>query len=65
MTPKQRVLKRHPKAHAYAYAGPGWVIYSGEQPINRALNVSDNTAQQAWASALKHPTCLKTEGRDA
>ena len=51
MTPKQRVVKKYPDAHAYRYGGPfPWVIYSGER-VNRSLNVQDKTAALAWKAA--------------
>lgn len=55
MTPKQLVLKRWPNARSYAFAGPAYVVYTGEY-VNQALNVSDRTARQAWAAAAKHRT---------
>lgn len=56
LTPKQRVLKRWPKAYAYKWAGTSpWCIYSGEQ-ANQTLNSSDATARQAWANAAKRPS---------
>ena len=63
MTPKQRVLKRWPKARATSYAGPSWVIYNGEY-VNQALNVSDRSVKVAWAEAAKHPTVRRVGGRD-
>lgn len=55
MTPKAKVLKRWPNAHAYSWAGPAWVIYNGEF-VNESLNMSDKTPALAWAAAAKHPT---------
>lgn len=53
LTPKQRVLKKFPKAHAYRYAGVvPWVIYSGD-PVIGSLNAADRTAAQGWAEAAK------------
>ena len=68
MTPKQKVLRVYPKAESYEWGGTGarWCIYSGTSRVRRGvhsysvlnitLNVADNTAQQAWAAAAKHPT---------
>jgi hypothetical protein len=55
MTPKQRVLKRWPNARTHEFAGPAYVVYTGEY-VNQSLNVSDRTARQAWAEAAKHRT---------
>jgi hypothetical protein len=55
LTPKARVLKRWPNASICSFAGPAWCVYAGDF-INRSLNVSDRTPQQAWAQAAKHPT---------
>ena len=51
LTPKQRVLKRYPKAFAYEWAGPTWCIYSPWHGGNEALSLSSPTAAQAWAEA--------------
>jgi len=50
LTPKQRVLRKYPKAYAHSFAGPAWVIYTGEY-VNQSLNAGDRTPQQAWAEA--------------
>lgn len=61
MTPKQIVLKKHPKAHAWCWAGPAWVIYAGNF-AGDSLNVSAPTARQAWAEAAKDKSVKRTDG---
>lgn len=63
LTPKQRVLRVFPEAHCYRWWGGAfqYVIYPGGVKVvrgkrtpwvfNNALNASDATPQQAWASA--------------
>lgn len=63
LTPKQRVLKRFPRAHCYEWAGPTYCIYPGdvkivrgkERPwiLNNTLGLSERTPKQAWAGAAK------------
>lgn len=53
---KAKVLRRWPKASITSYAGPAWVVYNQEWPINRSLNLGEPTPRQAWAAAAKHPT---------
>lgn len=55
MTPKQRVLKKYPKAYAYAWAGPGWVIYVPRERMggSQCLNLSASTPQKAWQEAAE------------
>ena len=60
LTPKQRVLKRWPKAQAFLIAGPEWVIYNGVG-LNLPLNLGSSTLQLAWAVAAKHPTVLRVK----
>lgn len=68
MTPAEQVRARYPKAYAYRFAGPSpWVIYSGEAPVNRTLNVSDKSRRAAWAAAAEkiHATDSRvTNSRD-
>lgn len=64
LTPKQRVLKRWPKAYAYRFGGTlPWVIFVGDFRAQNTLNVQDKTAAKAWESAAKHPTVRRVGGR--
>jgi hypothetical protein len=49
MTPKQRVLKKYPKAVIHSFADQ-WVVYIPHYSGNLAI-ASGRTAVQAWASA--------------
>lgn len=49
MTPKQRVLKKHPDAFAYAWS-TSWCIYRPWAGGNLDLGMG-KTAAQAWANA--------------
>ena len=55
VTPKERVLKKYPKARAYQWSGPfGWVIYAQDgYGLPQTLNVADETAVKAWAEAAR------------
>lgn len=53
VTPKQRVLKKYPKAFCYSWAGPTYVIYTPWCGGNLTLNVCSRSAQQAWAEAWR------------
>jgi hypothetical protein len=50
LTPKQKVLRRYPEALSWAWAGPGWVIYT-KRTEGFSLNVSNSTAALAWRAA--------------
>ena len=53
MTPKERVLKKWPRASAYQWSGPcGWVIFAHDV-YGTTLNVADETAVKAWAEAAR------------
>lgn len=64
LTPKQRVLKKFPDARAYKWGGPRpWTIFAAADGAYQgiALNVTDVTAAQAWASALENPLMRRVD----
>lgn len=53
LTPKQRVLKKYPHAHAMNFRGTvGWVVY--EKNANPAISDCRKTEAAAWADAAQH-----------
>lgn len=54
-TPKERVLRRWPKAQSHRWPD-GWTIYSNEL-VNVNLSGLFNTPQQAWRKAASFWRC--------
>lgn len=57
LTPKQRVLKKYPEAHAYHWRD-GWVIYASRNGPLQGICICASalylgTAAAAWADAAK------------
>ena len=54
LTPKQRVLRKHPDAYARATTETNWFIYALSTPNKIEVLIGDGmSAREAWANAAE------------
>ena len=68
MTPKERVLKRHPRAILESIFGRGFINYRiliGPAQVHRALSSTWETQAKAWADAAKRIRATSTRNKES